>query len=87
MQEKRQHPRITLHASATLSHPSFHVNVKVIDMSSGGIAVDMNQMQRPPVGTIIDVMIKKATGPINNTPIAMRVAHAQANGVVGLTFV
>lgn len=87
MQEKRQHPRSTLHASATLSHPSFHATVRVIDISAGGIAVDIGSTPKPPVGTLIDVMIKKATGPINKTPVTMRITHIQANGIMGLAFV
>lgn len=87
MREKRLHPRTSHHATAILSHPSFHASVKIIDMSAGGIAVDMGSYDSPPVGTIVEVTIKKPTGKINQQALPMRIMHIQANGRVGLAFV
>lgn len=87
MHEKRQHPRSSLHATAIISHPSFRATVKVINISAGGLSVDMSNTSRPPVGTVVDVLIKKPTGTINEKPLAMRVKHIQPNGIVGLAFV
>ena len=87
MHEKRQHPRSSAYMSAIISHPSFRVTVKIIDISAGGLSVDMSNMSRTPVGTIVDVIIKKTTGKINEQAVAMRVMHVQANGRVGLAFV
>lgn len=87
MREKRQYARQSIHATATISHPHFSMSVKVVDISSGGIAVDMSHYTHPPIGTLVNVVIKRLTGVISTEPHNMRVAHTQANGLVGLAFV
>jgi hypothetical protein len=88
MKELRQHSRQTSSVSVSIAHPSFAtITVKAKDISAGGIAVDMSNHSRPPVGTIVQVTIKRHVGAINEHPLAMRVTHVQANGIVGLAFV
>ena len=71
-----------------LIHPGFgRITVRARDLSDGGISVVMGSHVCPPVGTVVDVIIKRHTGVLNAEPVAMQVRHVQADGVVGLAFV
>lgn len=84
---RRKHIRMPYHAVVALSHPSFGtVNVKTRDISEGGLAVDFGHHVPPPVGTVVDVIIKRYTGPINKEPLPMSVVYAHPGGMVGLAF-
>lgn len=88
MIEHRQYLRTSTDATVLISHPGFgSVTVKARDLSDGGISVDMSHHPRPPVGTIVQVIIKRYTGALNTTPVNMQVRHVQLNGIVGLAFV
>lgn len=86
-QNRRKHIRTPYHATVALSHPSFGtVNVQTKDISEGGLAVDFGHHIPPPVGTVVDVIIKRYTGPINKEPLSMNVVYAHSDGMVGLAF-
>ena len=88
MENRRITPRQGLEASVEISHPGIgRMTVRAIDISDGGIAVAMGQHVPPPVGTVLQVRIKRHTGTLNAEPVAMRVVHVQPNGMVGLMFV
>jgi hypothetical protein len=87
MEEQRRHSRTTSVALVELAHPALgRMEVKARDLSDGGIFVLMGQHIAPPIGTVLQVRIKRFTGTINQEPVAMRVVHHQSGGV-GLAFV
>lgn len=86
--ENRRAMRTSSDAIVLLSHPSFGtITVKARDLSDGGISVDIGNHISPPVGTVVDVIIKRHKGTLNATPIPMVVRHLQFNGIVGLAFI
>ena len=86
--ENRRAFRTSTDATVTMSHPSFGtITVKAHDLSDGGIAVDISHHSSPPIGTVVDVIIKRHKGVLNTTPIPMLVKHVQTNGLVGLAFI
>lgn len=88
MIEHRQYLRTPTDAMVVLTHPGFgSITVRAKDLSEGGISVDLSNHFKPPVGTIVDVIIKRYTGAINASPVKMQVRHVQLNGLVGLSFV
>lgn len=88
MIEHRQYLRTPSDALVVITHPGFgSVTVKARDLSDGGLSVDMGHHPRPPVGTVVQVLIKRHTGAINALPVNMQVKHVQLNGIVGLAFV
>jgi len=85
--EQRRYSRTASSALVEMYHPGFGmIEVKARDLSDGGIFVLMGNHQPPPVGTLLQVRIKRYTGIINREPVMMRVVHQQAGGV-GLAFV
>lgn len=87
MEEQRKFPRTPTAALVELVHPALgRIDVKARDLSDGGIFVLMGQHVCPPIGTMLQVRIKRFTGTINQDPVAMRVVHHQFGGV-GLAFV
>ena len=87
MHENRRDLRTASDAIVVMSHPGFGtVTVKARDLSDGGIAVDMGHHVCPPVGTVVDVIIKRHKGALNASPIPMVVKHVQPGGLVGLAF-
>jgi len=86
-EEQRRFSRTASSALVEMHHPSFGtIEVKARDLSDGGIFVIMGNHPAPPVGTLLQVRIKRYTGVINQDPIPMRVVHQQPGGV-GLVFV
>ena len=86
--ENRRALRTSSDALVTMSHPSFGtITVKARDLSDGGIAVDVSHHISPPVGTVVDVIIKRHKGALNVTPIPMIVKHIEQGGIVGLAFI
>ncbi|HEY9034728.1 MAG TPA: PilZ domain-containing protein [Pseudomonadales bacterium] len=89
MATNRRHDfRTSSDAQVIMMHPGFgQIMVKARDLSDGGISVFMKHHVCPPVGTIVQVIIKRHTGTLNAEPVAMEVRHVQADGIVGLSFV
>jgi hypothetical protein len=88
VKDNRRYLRTSSNATVIVSHPSFgSISAKARDLSDGGIAVDMANHISPPVGTVVDVIIKRYTGVLNAKPIPMIVKHIEANGIVGLAFI
>ena len=86
--ENRAFMRTTSSALVEMRHASFgSMTVRARDLSDGGISVDMRQHIVPPVGTILDVIIRRHTGVINAEPVKMELRHVQSSGIVGLKFV
>ena len=84
--ERRRHKRKPLQATVMLRHPALgEMKTRAIDMSDGGIFVDTGCQLGPPVGAVVQVMIKRLSGPVNEYPIAMRVIHRRDSGL-GLKF-
>jgi hypothetical protein len=87
MEDQRRHARTASTALVELTHPALgRMEVKARDLSDGGIFVLMGQHIAPPIGTVLQVRIKRFTGAINHEPVAMRVVHHQSGGA-GLAFV
>ncbi|MET0380102.1 MAG: PilZ domain-containing protein [Spongiibacteraceae bacterium] len=87
MEDQRRHSRTASTALVELVHPALgRIEVKARDLSDGGIFVLIGQHVAPPIGTVLQVRIKRFTGAINRDPVAMRVVHHQSGGV-GLAFV
>ena len=86
--ERRHNLRTSAEAQVIIIHPGIgRITVKARDLSDGGISVDMKHQVIPPVGTIVDVIIKRHTGALNRDPVSMQVRHIQHDGTVGLAFV
>lgn len=87
MDEQRKYVRAECSALVELSHPSFgHCELKAKDLSDGGMFVILGANTAPPVGTVLNVKIKRYTGVINDQPIPMEVVHHNGGGM-GLMFV
>lgn len=85
--ESRRYMRTSSDAQVLMSHPGFGtISVKARDVSDGGISVMMGSHVFPPIGTIVNVIIKRHTGALNIDPIPMEVRHIQSGGIVGLAF-
>lgn len=86
MQEQRQYMRLASEGVVELSHPSFgQIELKIKDLSDGGLFVLAGGHTVPPIGTVVKAKIKRHTGTINKEPVDMQVVHHD-NGGVGLMF-
>ena len=84
--ERRRHKRKPLQATVILRHPALgEMKTRAIDMSDGGLFVDTGCQLGPPVGAVVQVMIKRLSGPLNEYPINMQVIHRRDSGL-GLKF-
>lgn len=87
MQEQRRTIRLASSALVEISHPSLGTRqFNARDLSDGGVFVLSGRGAMPPVGTVLQVRIKRHTGVLNQEPVAMRVVHQQPDGF-GLTFI
>lgn len=87
MDDLRRFSRASTTALVELFHPSLGtIEAKARDLSDGGIFVLMGQHSSPPIGTELQVRIKRYTGTLNQEPVRMRVVHHQAGGI-GLVFI
>lgn len=85
--ERRQHERIPTKIRVELSHPAFGtVYGYTRDLSDGGAQVCIEHSQIPPVGTVVQVVFRKVTGPLNAEAVPMRIVHSHKN-IAGLMFV
>lgn len=87
MEEHRRFDRTHSDVIVELRHPTLGLlEVRARNLSAGGIFVLFGPTQPvPPVGTLLQVRIKRHTGPINAEPVPMRVVHHQVGGA-GLAF-
>ncbi len=84
--ERRRHRRKSLQATVILRHPALgELKTRAIDMSDGGLFVDTGCQLGPPVGSVVQVMITRLSGPLNAHPIDMEVIHRRDSGL-GLKF-
>lgn len=84
--ERRHHKRKPIQATVILRHPALgELKTRAIDMSDGGLFVDTGCQLGPPVGAVVQVMIKRLSGPLNEHPINMQVIHRRDSGL-GLKF-
>tara|TARA_B100000767_G_scaffold274700_1_gene308572 strand:+ start:2211 stop:2483 length:273 start_codon:yes stop_codon:yes gene_type:complete len=84
---KRKHSRFASQAQLVVSHPALGViHLKAKDSSQGGFFALRGSHILPPINTEVDVIIKRHTGQLNNTPVRMRVAHISDQGM-GLEFI
>lgn len=87
LEDQRKYIRANTGALVELFHPTIgRIEAKARDLSEGGIFVLMGNQVSPPIGTVLQVRIKRYTGAINQEPVAMRVVHHQGGGI-GLAFV
>lgn len=85
--EQRRSPRVKTDAVVEFFHAATGVvAAKARDLSDGGIFVAAGSYPLPPIGTLLEVRIKRHTGAINQQPVAMRVIHRNHDGM-GLAFV
>lgn len=84
--ERRHHRRKPLQATVILRHPALgELKTRAIDMSDGGLFVDTGCQLGPPVGSVVQVMITRLSGPLNEYPISMEVIHRRDSSL-GLKF-
>lgn len=86
MLERRRTRRRKIAATVILRHPALgEQKMKMSDMSDGGIFLKIGHNTPPPVGAIIEVLIKPLAGAINDEPVLMEVVHRRDDGL-GLKF-
>jgi len=84
--ERRRFERKQATVRVEMRHPAFGKIVGFAkDISDGGAQVTIESMIFPPVGTVVDVMLKKTVDKINAEPVKMKVMHSN-KGVIGLMF-
>ena len=87
MDERRRFERKQAAVRVEMRHPAFGKIVGFAkDISDGGAQVTIESMIFPPVGTVVDVMLKKTVDKINAEPVKMKVMHSD-KGIIGLMFV
>ena len=85
--DQRRFERRSSAALCKLFHPSLGIiELKVRDISDGGLFLYTGHHIAPPVGTVVKVTIKRHSGVVNEEPVDMRVVHQQAAGI-GLMFI
>lgn len=86
MNERRRYLRVATTAEVEISHPSFgSMKLMARDMSEGGMCVVYGHQTPPPVGTELQVVVKRHTG-LGMEPVTMRVVHIQPDGTMGLQY-
>lgn len=83
--DKRQHIRTSLQCKIKISHPTFgDIIVKTLDISDGGIFIQLDPNKIPPIGTIVTGQVQ---GLMEDAPVLqMEVMRVESNGV-GLRFI
>ena len=85
--QRRAYPRTPSHAILEISHDAFGAMVlNAKNVSAGGFFVLRGSHHLPPVNTLVRVIIRRYTGPLNSEPVLMRVARVSDEGM-GLAFV
>jgi hypothetical protein len=86
MTDQRRYPRTPSEALVEMHHPAIGgFEARARDLSEGGIFVLAGNYVMPPIGTVLQVRIKRHSGVINQEPVPMRVVHHQFDGM-GLAF-
>ena len=86
MDERRKYERRPTAIRVELWHPSIGTMIGFTrDISDGGASVMIEHSTIPPVGTVVEVIFKRAVGAINEKPVRMQVMHHFRN-IVGLMF-
>lgn len=85
MSENRRHPRIPMKARVKITHPSFgELIASTRDISDGGIFLETEGHDMPPVGTVIEGQVQGLTG---DAPILkMEIMRSLPEGI-GLRFI
>lgn len=87
MSEQRKYQRTSSTALVEINHPSIgKMELKARDLSDGGVFVHLGHHIALPVGTVVQVRIKRHTGLINEEPVDMQVIHCHSGGM-GLSFI
>ena len=83
--DKREHQRTPMKASVKLSYPwSGHVLCYTVDVSDGGIGLQVGEWKIPPVGSIVKVQVQGL--PVEAPVLNMEVVRIGKESV-GLKFV
>ncbi|RZK47059.1 MAG: PilZ domain-containing protein [Pedobacter sp.] len=86
MEDRRLYERTQTSFKVVLTHPSIGTIMGTArDISDGGAQVVIDNHALPPVGTVLNVLFKKAVGQVNEKPVPMKIVYAQRN-VIGLKF-
>lgn len=84
--DRRQGDRQPYNMRVEIFHPGIGTMVgRGKDISDSGVAAFFEQGPLPPIGTIVQVKFKRLTGPINEDPVAMKVARHDKH-LVAFTF-
>ena len=84
--EHRKFPRTPSEARLEIHHPALGVlHLRARNASAGGFFAVKGVEELPPVGTLVEVYIKRHTGTLHAQPARMRVVHVNNNGM-GLEF-
>lgn len=85
MSDNRRHPRIPMKARVKITHPSFgELIASTRDISDGGIFLETEGQDMPPVGTVIEGQVQGLTG---DAPILkMEIMRSLPEGI-GLRFI
>lgn len=70
-----------------LKNPDYgEITVRGHSFSDQGVSVDFGRHIKPPIGTLMEVVIKRHTGAINRQPVPMRVHTEHPDGDYELVF-
>ena len=80
---RRRYPRVASSAILELTHPAMGTwTLNARNASEGGFFVLRKPSTvLPPIGTELQVVIRRFTGALNETPVAMRVVHINSEGM------
>jgi hypothetical protein len=81
---RRRHLRTKLRARIKLKHANGEVIVETGDISDGGVFIEANGVELPPVGTEVKVQVQDL--PVEAPELSARIVRMEANGV-GLEFI
>lgn len=86
MQEQRRFSRSVIAAMAEINHPSLgKLELRVKDFSDGGVYLLTSNPGLFPVGTELELSIRRVTGQVNIGPAMMKVVRQHGDGM-GLMF-
>ena len=80
---RRRYPRVAIEAGREIYHPALGMlYVDAQNVSEGGFFASRTQAaELPPVGTLVEVTIRRYTGVLNDCPVTMRVAYISEQGM------
>lgn len=84
--EKRSFARTASNAQVDVYHEAIgKLSYMARDLSDGGVFLISGSAPKIPIGTTVQVIIKRYTGVLNQEPVAMTVVRHQGDGM-GLAF-